>query len=310
MSWTNYSPTNELNYFPFLSPPFFFLLLLPSFFLSANNQIHTKCLYMTSSLPGARGPCWRTSPSGSHPGGETASEWRWFGSYSGIKALLALLRGTRNVKLFCSVSLRTTLQTKRSKLVLPQKQIALLPCLATSPWKTFSICSVFIHDIRTIPSVSFHVSFLSSQIKSNENLRIYEESLLLTLTGNPELPSAMTRMTTISVIQAGLFGGKKGVIISLAPAHHCLSYTWLRALIGIYYLWPPLIIVCIVYTNIRLKTPWHQGVDFWAAVQCHESASCWAMALKLSWALESSGGFKTSQYRAHTPNQWNQNLWG
>lgn len=115
MSWTNYSPTNELNYFPFLSPPFFFLLLLPSFFLSANNQIHIKCLYMTSSLPGAGGPCWSTSPSGSHPGGETASEWRWFGSYSSIKALLALLRGTRNVKPFCSVSLRTTLQTKKIK---------------------------------------------------------------------------------------------------------------------------------------------------------------------------------------------------
>lgn len=181
--------------------------------------------------------------------------------------------------LYCS---EQTTKQKRSKLVLPQKQIALLPCLATSPWRTFSICSIFIHDIRTIPSVSFHVSFLSSQIKSNENLRIYDKSLLLTLTGNPKLPSSMTRVTIISVIQAGLFWGKKGVIISLAPAHHCLSYTWFSALIGINYLLPPLIIVYIVYTNIRLQTPWHQGVDFWAAVQCHESASCWAMALKFS----------------------------
>ena len=188
-----------------------------------------------------------------------------------------------------------TTKQKRSKLVLPQKQIALLPCLATSPWRTFSICSILTHDIRTIPSVSFHVSFLSSQIKSNENLRIYEKSLLLTLTGNPKLPSSMTRVTIISVIQAGLFWGKKGVKISLAPAHHCLSYTWFRALIGINYLLPPLIIVYIVYTNIRLQTPRHQGVDFWAAVQCHESASCWAMALKFSRTLELPGSFKTSQ---------------
>ena len=315
----------QINYFPFLSPLFFVLLLLLSFFISTNNQIHIKCLYMTSSLPGAGGPCWSPSPSGSHPGGETASRRRWVGSYSIIKALLALLRGTRNVKPFCSVSLRTTLQQTRSKLVLPQKQVALLPCLDTSPWKTFSVCSVFIHDIRTIPSVSFHVSFLSSQIKSNENLRIYEKSLLLTLIGNPELPSAMTAAaaakslqscptlcdptdgsppgspvpgilqartpewvaisfsnawkgkvkvkslshvrplaTPWTVIQAGLFWGKKEVIISLAPAHHCLSYTWFRALTGIYYLLPPLIIVYIVYANIRFQTPWHQGVDFWA----------------------------------------------
>lgn len=159
MSWTNYSPTNQLLSFP-LSP--FLCPSLTAIFISTNNLIHIKCLYMTSSLPGAGGPCWSPSPSGSHPGGETASRWRWFGSYSIIKALLALLRGTRNVKPFCSVLLRKTLQQTRSKLVLPQKQIALLPCLATSPWKTFSVCSVFIHDIRTIPSVSFHVSFLSS----------------------------------------------------------------------------------------------------------------------------------------------------
>lgn len=190
---------------------------------------------MASSLPGAGGPCWRTSPSGSHPVGETASEWRWFGSYSIVKALLALFRRPWSVKPSCSVLLRTSNQTKRSKLVLPQKQIALLPCLATSPWRTLSICSIFIHDIRTVPSVSFRVSFLSSQIKSNENLRIYEKSLLLTLTGNPKLPSSMTRVTIISVIQAGLFWGKKGVIISLAPAHHYLFYTWFRALIGIIY---------------------------------------------------------------------------
>ena len=172
--------TNELPHwstnqseFTFLSCRLPCLLpLLPLFFLSTNDQIRIEWQYMPGPRPGTgEQPGMKLPPCGGALV-VTVSQWHCRHDWGGREM------PNHSVLWYSEHYVLKKQANKKLKLVLPQMLMALLSCLATLPRKTFCIPSIFIHDVHTIPSLPFHVSFLSPKINPNENLRICEMSLV------------------------------------------------------------------------------------------------------------------------------------